>query len=47
MDNEILYDIKRCLEDGLSCNDWKCIEEALEVISDYIDGYDILDDLDD
>jgi|DEB0MinimDraft_6_1074348.scaffolds.fasta_scaffold564062_1 hypothetical protein len=42
MDENIIHDIKRTLEDALECEDWKCVEEALELINDYF--YDSIEE---
>jgi len=40
MDEQFLFDIRKSLEDGLECEDWKCIEEAIEMIRDVQGDYD-------
>lgn len=37
---ETLRDIKRCLVDALENEDWKCIEDAIDIISDIDGTYD-------
>jgi hypothetical protein len=40
MDDHSLTDIKRLLIDGLENTDWKCVEEALEIIKELQGDYD-------
>ena len=40
MDDQFLYDIRKALEDGLECEDWNCITEALEMILEYQEDFD-------
>jgi hypothetical protein len=46
MDYTFVNDLKRTLEDAIEYEDWKCIEEALEIINDYIDTNPSDDDID-
>jgi len=41
MDDNFLHDLKRTLTDALECEDWKCVEEALELIEEYSYGIDL------
>ena len=34
MDEELISDIRRLLEDALECDDWKCVDDALFLIKD-------------
>ena len=45
MDKTILNDIKRLLEDGLDCNDWQCVQDALECLDELMEDEDISSDL--
>lgn len=41
----MLYDVKKSLEDALSCEDWKCVEEALDMVKEILGELDDEDDL--
>jgi hypothetical protein len=40
MDEDLLNDIRQLLDDGLENTDWKCIEEALEIVKEAQGDYD-------
>lgn len=40
MDDELLSDIRRSLEDALGCDDWQCVRDALDMIKDFQGDFD-------
>ena len=44
MDEELIFDIRRSLEDALECEDWKCVEDALDMIKEYHGEFNIEDE---
>jgi hypothetical protein len=40
MDEDFLNDLKRLLEDGVDHTDWKCVEDAIELIREACGEFD-------
>ena len=44
MDEQFLVDIRKALEDGLACEDWNCVIEAIDIIREAQNDYEDDDD---